>query len=181
MTSALLSQAAKYAELVNSGCVWQAKSATCAAVVALPTTASVMAVMNNNSEGSGLNMVVLLAGAIQIAGPASMTCMSIIYSPQILKPAVYTNSITPTNVKPYSGTYGGKALLDDTGTVVDNGWYPLGSSFTNPLASTPGMQVWVDVAGLLVIPPGGGVGLHVMASTTAVTAQVVLVWAEIHM
>ena len=178
----LLSQAAKYAELVNSGCVYAAKSATCAAVVAVPTTASVMGVQNNNADGSGVNMVILAVGAIQIASPASMTAMQIIVSPMLIKPATtYTGSITPVNLKPRSGAYAGLAILDDTATVVDGGWFPIGPSATNPLASTPGMGTWVQTDGLLVIPPGGAYAFHCMASTTAVTIQLALIWAEINM
>jgi hypothetical protein len=170
----------KYSYLVNSGCCWQAKSATCAAVVAVPTTASVMAVQNGYGVG-GLSAVVLAVGTIQIASPASMTVHQIIYSPQVLKAAAVTNSITPANMKPASGTYTGSVLLDDTATVVDNGWFPLGPSTNNSLASTPGAGVWVDVAGLLVIPPGGSVGFHCMASTTAVTVQLMIAWAEVQL
>ena len=170
----------KYSYLVNKGVCWQAKSATCAAVATLPTTASVMVVQNGASVG-GTSMVVLAAGTIQIASPASMTVHQIIYCPQILKQAAVTNSITPKNLKPASGTYTGAVLLDDTGAVVDDGWFPLGPSTNNSLASTPGAGVWVDVGGLLVIPPGGSVGFHCMASTTAVTVQLMIAWAEVEL
>ena len=168
-----------FAYLVNSGVCWQAKSATTAAVVALPTTASILDIQNSAAAGSGISLVILAVGAIQVAGPASMVCYQLIYCPQILKQAALVADVTPVNLKPLSGTYAGAAIVDNAGTVVDNGWFPICTSANNPLASTPGAGIWTPVHGMLVIPPGGSCGFHCMASTTAVTIQLAVQWAEI--
>ncbi len=171
----------KYAELVNEGVVWQAKSATTASVIAVPTTAAILGIQNSDADG-GKSIVVLAAGAIQIASPASECSLALIHSPQILKAAAMAADVTPVNLKPRAGTYGGIAVVDNAPSViVDNGWYPLGVAGHLAIASLFGANLWVNVDGLVVIPPGGSWGVSCIANATTVTVQIAVVWAEVQL
>ena len=177
----LASSALKYADLVNSGCVWTAKSATTACVVAPPTTASILAIQNGEADG-GKSYVFMALGAINIVNVASLSDFGLLYSIQLIKPATaLTSDVTPTAMKPRVGTYGGNALVDNAATVVDNGWYPIGNSNINNLATVPGATIWIPLDGLIVIPPGGVLALSAIGSTTAVTVQISATWCEINL
>ena len=176
----LIARAAKYADLVNSGCVWQAKSATTAAVIAVPTTASILGIQNGEPDG-GKSLVVLAVGAIQIASPATMCTLALIHNPQILKAAAFAKDVTPTNLKPRTGTYGGNTVVDNAATVVADGWYPLGKPSALNIASLFGGNIWEEINGLVVIPPGGSWGLSCIANEVAVTVQIAVVWAELYL
>jgi len=171
----------KYANLVDSGCVYQAKSATTAAVIAVPTTAAIFGIQNGESDG-GKSYVVLAAGAIQIASAATMCTLALIHSPQLIKPATaFTSDVTPTNMKPRAGTYGGQAIVDNAPTAVDNGWYPLSKPSALNIASLFGANIFEQVEGMVVIPPGGTWCLSCIANATSVTVQIHVVWAEIQL
>lgn len=176
-----LASVLKYADLVNSGCVWSTKSATTACVVAPPTTAAILGIQNGEADG-GKSYVFLALGAINIVNVASLSDFGLLYSIQLIKPATaLTSDVTPTCHKPRCGTYGGNAIVDNAPTVVDNGWYPIGNSNINTLATVPGASIWVPLNGLIVLPPGGVLALSAIGSTTAVTVQISATWAEINL
>ncbi len=56
-------------------------------------------------------------------------------------------------------------IVDVAATVLDNGWFPAGGEGSiSETASTPqGMSEW-EVKGRLVVPPGAGMSLQVVAS-----------------
>jgi hypothetical protein len=172
----------KFANLVNSGCVWQAKSATTACVIAVPTTAAILGLQNGEPDG-GKSYVILAAGAIQIASPASMCTLGLIHSPQIAKPgtALTADVTVIKNLKPRMGGYSGFAILDNGPTIVDDGWFPLGKPAALNIASLFGANIWHDVDGMVVIPPGGVWGLSCIANATTVTVQIAVVWAELNL
>jgi hypothetical protein len=171
----------KFANLVNAGVVWQAKSVTTAVVIAVPTTASIFGIQNNEADG-GKSLIILAVGAIQIAAPASMCTLGLIHSPQIIKPAtLWTSAVTPTNLKPRSGTYGGNTIVANAPTAVDNGWFPLGKPSALNIASLFGANIWHDVDGMVVIPPGGTWALSCIGNATTVTVQIAVVWAELNL
>jgi len=170
----------KYAELVNEGNVWQAKSATTASVIAVPTTASILGLQNSDADG-GKSMVILAAGAIQIASPASECTLALIHNPQKLAAAAFTADVTPTNLKPRVSTYGGIAIVDNAPTVVADGWYPLGVAGHLAIASLFGANLWVNIDGLVVIPPGGSWALSCIANAVTVTVQIAVVWTEVQL
>lgn len=173
----------KYADLVNSGCVWQAKSATTAAVIAVPTTAAILGLQNGEPDG-GKSYVILAVGGIQIASPASMCTLALIHSPQIAKPgtALTADVTVIKNLKArYGVAYPGNAILDNGPTVVDDGWFPLGKPSALNIASLFGANIWHDVDGMVVVPPGAVWALSCIANAVTVTVQIAVVWAELNL
>ncbi len=171
----------KYADIINSGACWQAKSATTAAVVAVPTTAAILGIQNGEADG-GKSYVFLNVGAIQIANGATLASLALIHSIQLIKPATaLTSDVTPTCMKPRVGTYGGNAIVDNAPTVVDNSWYPIGKQGLVQLASTFGGNIWEDIQGLIVLPPGGVLALSCIASATSTTVQISAAWFEVNL
>ena len=169
----------EFANLVNCGCVWRAKSATTAAVIAPPTTASIFTLQNMESDG-GLSYVILDVFATCIAAPATLNNMGIMGVINNAKVTAQTASVTPFNMKARYGTYGGNAILAAAGAnVVDTGWSALSNSATGNIASLPGMSIYQRLNGLIIVPPGGLMGLTVIANATGVTVQLGATWAEI--
>ncbi len=182
MASELVSRAAKYFDLVNSGCVWRAKSATTAAVIAPPTTASIFTLQNNEVDG-GKAYIILDVFATCIAAPATLNNMGIMGVVNNAKVSIQTASVTPFNLKARSGqTYGGAGILAAPGAnVVDTGWSAFSNSVTGNIASLPGMTIYQPLNGLIVVSPGGLIGLTVIANATGVTVQLGCTWAEVQL
>jgi hypothetical protein len=169
----------EFANLVNQGVVWRAKSVTTAAVIAPPTTASIFTLQNFGPDG-GLSYVILDIFATCIAAPATLNNMGIMGVVNNAKVAAATASVTPFNMKARAGTYGGNALLPAPGAnVVDTGWSAMSNSVTGNIASLPGMTIYQRINGLIVIPAGGMFGLTVIANAAGVTVQLGATWAEV--
>lgn len=177
----IVSNVVKYADLVNSGCVWQVKSATTACVIAVPTTAAILGIQNGEADG-GKSYVFLNVGAIEIANGATLAAFGLIYSIQLIKPATaLTSDVVPTCVKPRVGTYGGNAIVDNAPTVVDNSWYPIARQGMVQVASLFGGTIWEDISGLIVLPPGGVLALSAIGPATSTTVQISAMWAEVNL
>ena len=84
-----------------------------------------------------------------------------------------------TNLTGNSGrTYAGRAQFGVAETVVDNGWYPWGSEPSAGSGVLAGAVLSVEVAGRLIVPPGGAISLQVVSGITDVTFTSGLSWYE---
>lgn len=168
-----------YAYLVNSGCVWRAKSVATACVVAVPTTASIFTLQNNEADG-GKSYVIIDLFAMSVVMEATFQQAHLIYVVNNTKVAAQTASLTPVNARARSGTYNGAAILAAPGAnVVDTGWFPAGMNATTVLVSLPGQALYQRMDGLIVVPPGGLIGVSVMGADVTNTYHVGATWAEV--
>ena len=174
-----------YAELTRLGGGFSAiATSAVAALVVRPTTVAAFGVWNGNSEG-GKSYVI-----DRLFSHALVTTAAIEYWGiwACLHPAGMTDpgediAASATNVTGNSGKrYNGNAIVYVAETVVNNGWYPWGrgnqSSVTNTI---PGAQADVEVAGRLIVPPQGGISLHVVAGITGITLTSGLSWYEVQL
>ncbi len=170
-----------YTYLVNSGCVWRAKSAATACVIAVPTTASIFTLQNTQADG-GLSFVILDLFAMNVVADAMLMSAHIIYVVNGARVANQTASVIPVNAKARSGTYAGSAICAAPGAnVVDTGWFPACNSTINTLASLPGQGIYAPIDGKIILPPGGVMGVSVYGGDVTFTYHVGATWAEVQL
>jgi len=167
--------------LVNSGCVWRAKSVATACVIAVPTTASIFTLQNTQSDG-GLSFVIIDLFAMNVVADAMFTQANIIYVVNGARVANQTASVTPVNAKARSAAYAGSAICAAPGAnVVDTGWFPACNSTISNLNSLPGQALYARMDGLIVLPPGGVMGVSVYGADVTFTYHVGATWAEVQL
>jgi hypothetical protein len=146
------------AELVRMGDSWQVKTTTgLQAKTALPTTANIAMGLWNGEPASGksyvIDSVVTDCRIVDSTQVGTLTLFAMMGKTPIATPADAGLAIASLIGK----TYGGKARTVTDATVVNDGWFPCGSS----PAVGPALAgaVWktqdVDVRGFYIIPPGG--------------------------
>jgi len=65
------------------------------------------------------------------------------------------------------------------GTTVDNKWFmPLGSFHTGALTVDTFGLGWIDLGGLLTVPPGSYVSVAASATATTLVMQACIIWEE---
>ena len=96
------------------------------------------------------------------------------------KPATAPLAASATNLVGNSGKlYNGRAVFDIGHTVIDNGWFPWGSSVSyEPTGVLPGAAISVPVGGRLIVPPTAAISLQVVASIADSTYCSGLSWYE---
>lgn len=66
------------------------------------------------------------------------------------------------------------------GTVATAGaWFLPIAQISTGAVSVPQVMTWVDVAGLVTVPPGGWVSVCASATLTSAVMQIALVWEEL--
>lgn len=175
------------AELVRMGRVWTMRTATASAfnaVAALPTTLGA-AILYNGEAAGGLCYVILSMFCTTIVTAAAATQYSLLAQvlPSPLGVATApTHSATTTLLTSRGGkaTYNGlaKRAVNVT-TFFTDGWEVVGTQ-GGLAAANVGGGVYADVQGGIVIPPGGALGLNVIAGTVNTAGMIVgCTWAEI--
>ena len=78
--------------------------------------------------------------------------------------------------------YNGRSQVGVAETVIANGWYPWcdGNQIT-VVNATPGSHSSVEVAGRLIVPPGGAISLQVLSGVTGDTFTTGLSWYEVQL
>ena len=163
-----------YAEMVRLGTGWSTMSTSAvAALVVRPSTTAAFEIYNANvSTGPSLiidrlfyfnlvstNVVESFSGWAMVA--AAPTDGSF---------AVNGNSGNP---------YGGAVIAAASTTVVDEGWFPWTQHATKGAAGvTPQGVAVAEVGGRLIVPPGGSLCLHVVASLVGQTFTQGASWYE---
>jgi len=177
------------AELTRLGQVWSMRTATASAfnaVAALPTTLGAAILYNGESSG-GKSYVLLNAWCTTIVTAAAATQYSLIAQvlPGPLGVATApTHSATTTLLTSRSGkaAYNGlaKRAVNVT-TFFTDGWEVIGTQ-GGLAAANIGGGVWADIAGSIIIPPGGALGLNVVAGTVNTAGMIVgCTWAEVQL
>ena len=163
--------------------VWTAKgygkqamaTAAIAALVARPTTTSMLTIYNPSSK----HLVMERVFAHNLVGVAGSSYGIWLCVHPIGMTAPIGNNISIRNST--SGiAAGGSATVVDTAEAVSNdGWFPWGDSGHAVTVTVPGGSIAPEVGGRIIIPPGAGLSIHVVADTTGATFTTGFHWFEV--
>lgn len=181
---------AEYEESTRIGrAFWTGNTAAVAAVVAIPTTAVMLALFNNAPDG-GKSMIIDWIGASGVAKTAAAG------QQQMIGLIGQTRETAPTaaaiTFKKMNGLAGGANQQVDTiaipiiggtalpvGTGIAANWFPIGPSFGSPgAAATPGHGAWQELKGRIIVPPGRYFAMHVIADVVGSTYLGFIGWHE---
>lgn len=157
-----------------------------AAVVAIPTTAVMLAFYNTEAD-DGESAIFENFFAQNVVSAATAAQAQILVCIGQVREAPPTNAL-PTIIK-RNGMGGGNtgsilsghltatALPANTGVAAN--WIPWGPSTQKPgAATTPGYGIWAPVKGEIILPPGRFLGLHVIANVVTETFVIGATWRE---
>lgn len=178
-----------YSELVRLGNTWTMRTATASAfnaVAALPTTLAA-AILYNGEAAGGKSYVIHSIFCTTIVTAAAATQYSLIAQvlPSPLGVATApTHSATTTLLTSRSGkaAYNGlaKRAVNVT-TFFTDGWEVVGTQ-GGLAAANVGGGVFADIAGSIIIPPAGALGLNVVAGTVNTAGMIVgCTWSEVQL
>jgi hypothetical protein len=179
-----------YAQLVAEGRVWRAQEPTAtASVTALPTTAGLYTLANNEPD-DGLWYVVLAVTAFNSANAAVLDSFGLAGVISQLPAATgglnatVVQDIAKTNIKSMCGVrgggYNGRAMLDAGLTVTDDDWFPIADgSGSTAIASATGMTLFKWIHGLIILSPKTLFSMVSTATSTSNTTRKGLIWAEV--
>jgi hypothetical protein len=174
-----------YGETVRCGRAFEVHTtAAVAAVVAVPTTAVLLQIYNNEPD-DGRAAILDRAWALGAAGTAAAGQAALIGAlgqTRVASPAAAALTINALN------GMGGKdtrvipatAALDAVTGVAGN-WRLLPGQTTSSkpgAAATPGFWVNANIDGRIVLPPGRSFGIHVLADVVGSTFTVGIEWHE---
>lgn len=178
--------AAPFREIVRMGRAFQVHtSAAIAAVVAIPTTAHMLALYNNEPDG-GRSYVVDWVAASGVAKTAAAGQQQMIGNVGQVREAIPTDAaLTITKLNGYGSGNDTRArtILNATALPANTGvaanWFPLGPAFGSPgAAATPGHGAWHPVDGRIIVPPGRYFAVHVVADVVGSTYLAYIAWHE---
>lgn len=178
--------AAPYQEIVRLGRAYQVGTTTAvAAVIAIPSTANLLAIYNNEPDG-GRSLIIDWVAAVNGASTAVANQAQMLgLIGQVREAIITTLTVTPKKMNGMGGgandskvrTTVNTAVPANTGVAAD--WFPIGPSFLKTgVAATPGYGTWVPVDGRIIVPPGRYFALHVLASVVGETFNVWCGWHE---
>lgn len=178
--------AAPYSEIVRPGrAFWLGTTTAVAAVVAVPTTAVLLALYNNAPDG-GRCLIIDWVAASLAAKTAAAGQGQILGNLGQVREAVPANSaMLPRKLNGYGpnldtvaiSIISGTALPATTGVAAN--WFPVGPSIGFPgAAATPGAGLWHAVDGRIIVPPGRYFALTVLADVVGSTFFTYVGWHE---
>jgi len=148
-------------------------TAAVASLVVRPTTTAMATLYNNTSK----NFVIERVFGHNLVGVAD-SAFSIWLCVHPIGMTAPTNDITVRNST--SGlTAATEGIFDNGATVIDNGWFPWGTSDHTVTVTTPGGVVEANVNGRIVVPPTGAISMSVVANTTGVTITAGFHWYSV--
>ena len=180
-----IAAAAPYAELtrLGGGYSFIATAATNALVVR-PSTVAQVTLWNGEGEDGKSYVIDRLFTHQLVSGTAEARfgIWACIHPAGMTDPGEDI-AASASNVTGNSGkVYNGNAVVGVGETIINNGWYPWGPSVSaEPTGLLPGAQMSVDVEGRLIIPPQGGISLHVVTSSVNEDFTIGCSWYEIQM
>jgi len=181
--------AAPYREIVRMGRAFYTGTTTAvAAVVAIPTTAVLMALFNNDVDG-GRSFVIDWIAASGVAKTAAAGQAQLLVNLGQVREAAPSDS--GLIIKKANGMgagagldtkartiIGGTALPGTTG--VAGQWIPVCPAVGFPgAAATPGHGLWTAADGRWIVPPGRYFAMHVLADVVGSTFQGFIGWHEL--
>lgn len=166
----------RYMQSVKSGNVFIAHNVAAQAVsVALATTYT--GLMLSNPAGSGKDLILLAAQFALSVAEAAIASQHLIGGWSATAVTHTTPLAAPGIQNAYLGGGNGSiAKVDSAATIPTPGYIAaLRSGFTAGALGGPGMGQLVDLGGLIIVPPGGFIGIGAL---TAVTGFGCLIWEE---
>lgn len=172
-------------EIVRLGESWQvSNSAGFAPGTSLPTTSAALTLWNGESAG-GKSYVMDSISLTEIVVDATQSNMSTVVV-MVGKPPVAAPTDAALAIRSLSGrTYGGRArTVVLTSTVVNDGWFPCGTSA--PAAAAVAGSAWKQMdwplRGMYIIPPGGSFNAHALkVAATAAQCLLTFRWHEVQL
>lgn len=168
--------------LTALGGSYQVMSVTAvAALVVRPDTTAAFTLFNDES-GGGKSYIVERAMAFNLVSTGAQTFAGIwlcVHPVGMTKPTADITAIKSLSGK--SG-YAGSAVLDTGATVIDDGWFPWGvSSEAEEAGVLPGGVMCADIRGRIIIPPQGGLSLHIVSGLVGDTFTHGFHWHEVQL
>lgn len=177
----------RYASQANAGNLVTAITTTLrTGIAALPTTTADAQLYNGEAAGGKSYVLMYIGFAIQAVDTTQADVHTLVYN--IQTPANVTASGIPTDatntkVKMNGNAYGGKARISLGATIVNNGWM-FAPGQQPPTAGVVAGSVWHSynavLDGMIVLQPGGAIGLtQLSVSTTATAVSYQFTWMEL--
>lgn len=153
-------------------------TAAVAALIVRPSTASALTIYNPASNSKHLVIERVFAHNLVTASEEQGGIW--LCSHPVGMTAPTGNNITVRNSTSGIAAGGSATVVDTAEAVSDNGWFPWGvGQWTNLDATVPGGQLEADIRGRIIVPPSGGLSIHVVASTTVNTYTCGFHWFEV--
>jgi hypothetical protein len=179
--------ASPYGEITRLGRAYKVGTAAAvAAVVAIPTTAAMLQLYNNEPDG-GRSLIIDWVAASGVAKTAAAGQAQILVCVGQVREAIPADAALA--IVKMNGLGGGngdtkaRTVLTATAlpaaTGVAANWMPWGPAIGAPgAAGTPGDGLWAAVDGRIVVPPGRFFAMHVLADVVGSTFQAYIGWHE---
>jgi hypothetical protein len=181
--------AAPYREIVKPGRAFQTHTAAAiGAVVAVPTTAHMLALYNAEPDGGRSYVIDWLAATnvVSTAVASQAQLLANVGQEREASPTDAALAITKMNgLGPAAGSdTRAKTILNATALSAVQGiaanWFPVGPSVGKPgAAGTPGYGLWAAVDGRIIVPPGRFLAIHVLANVVGETFLAYVGWHEV--
>lgn len=181
--------AAPFREIIRVGRAFQTHTAAAiGAVVAIPTTAHMVALYNGEPDG-GRSYVIDWLAASNVVSTAVASQAQLLALVGQVREAIPTDAalaITKLNgLGPGTDTQA-RTLLNATALPATTGlaanWFPVGPSVGKPgVAATPGYGLWAPVDGRIIVPPGRYLAVHVLANVVGETFLAYIGWHEVQL
>ena len=174
--------ASVYEEAARLGQLWAKTSDSAACIAAaLPTTSAAHTFWNGNAVG-GKSAVVEAVAWTCLTTEAAATMFNIWAMLDVsADTAQAATADTATKVSSLSGitTYTGGITSSHTVTVVNGGWFPLGTHiWSAALTATKGATIFVPINGMIVIRPGHALAISIGCVDTIAAGMTTLFWRE---
>ena len=171
-----------YTELSRRGVGWQVMdtSAT-AALVVRPSTVAGLTLYNGEVGATAKSYVIDRVFGFNLVTTAALSDWSVwaAVHPSMVAPTADITAIKSMNGK---SAYAGAAIVDTGATVLDSGWFPVGGGrVIHGVGVTPGAASVIEIAGRLIVPPGGGISINVVASIVGLTFTHGFAWYEVEL
>ena len=176
--------AAPYAEISRLGrTYWTNTTTAVATVVAMPTTAQIISIFNNEPDG-GRSYIINQVWAMFVASTGSIAHASLVAClGQVREATPAQAAIVMKNVDGFQKfdtqvrvIIAATALPSTTGFAGN--WFPVTDAINACVTSLPGFQKVFNIDGRYIVPPGRYFALHAVSNVTNVTAQVGISWTE---
>lgn len=153
-------------------------TAAIAALVVRPSTTSMLTIYN--PSGNSKHLVIERAFAHNLVTAIEENGGLWLCSHPVGMTAPTGNNITVRNSTNGQAAGGSGTIVDTAESISDDGWFPWGASeWTNLDGTVPGGQLEAQIGGRIIVPPGAGLSIHVVASTTVNTYTCGFHWFEV--
>ncbi len=175
-----------YEDITRAGSFHFHTTTATAGLTAVPTTA-VNCAFRNTADDGGRSMIIDAIYAMQVGNAAaSLSGFSIIYVlGQTRVDALADGGLIPRKNNGMGPSTDTVCIMSLTGTALDavtapdaTVWQPAGPGIFQSIASLPGMMIFNEIDGRIIVPPGRILGVHVLAGTTTATWNMGIMWHE---